>query len=118
MSSWFYLEGKFNGVTEKKTLTNGTNLSTFNVTEEARGPQKASTYSVTAFKETATAVDSLAMGTSVVVKCKLDSRTYKDKNDIEHRATEIKAFALYTAGAQKMGAQLPMQSSNSAFVPF
>lgn len=114
--SWGFIEGKFNGVTEKKTLNNGTNLAVIEVTEEARGAQEAAVFSITCFKEVAASADSLAMGTPVVVKYKIDSRAYKDKNGNDRRATELKGFAIYKAPS--MPSPLPLQSSNSAFVPF
>lgn len=95
MSSWFSLEGRFDGITDRKELQGGIKLATFSITEEARGTQEASTFSVTGFKAVVEVVESLKVGTPVMVKCKLDSRSYKDRNGQDRRSTEIKAFAIY-----------------------
>lgn len=96
MSSWLFLEGRFDGVVEQKALQNGTQLTTFKITEEARGTQEATTFSVTGFKEVAQTTRTLKIGTPTVVKCKIDSRSYTDKNGANRMSTELKAFAVYT----------------------
>lgn len=112
--TWTHVEGTFNGVTEKKVLNNGTALTTFNVTEEARGSQEASTYPITVFKELATTVGNIPIGTPVVVKCKIDSRAYTDKNGASRRSVELKGFAVYSGQTPVGGPKV----ETMPFVPF